>query len=313
LLLQSGSAGIFAMKLEVLEVKKRYGAVQAVDGVSLSVSPGRIYGLLGPNGAGKTTTIRMIMNIIAPDQGQILFDGKPIRPVDKNRIGYLPEERGLYRKMVLNELLHYFASLKARRRGEVQERIDGWLERFDLSDWQLRKVEHLSKGMRQKVQFIVSVLHDPDILVLDEPFAGLDPLSTEQLRMAVLDLGRQGKTIVLSTHIMEQAERMCSSILIIDHGREVLSGSVDGIKRRFGSNSVIVEFEGDAAVLQHCKLTGDVISYPRWVEAELAPGVTADELLAYLVGKVSIKRFEVLAPSLNKIFIDQLRKDEEGG
>jgi ABC-2 type transport system ATP-binding protein len=296
------------MQLQVQDVKKRYGALQAVDGVSLTAAPGKIYGLLGPNGAGKTTTIRMIMNIIAPDQGRILFDGKPIHPGDKNRIGYLPEERGLYRKMVLNELLLYFASLKGRRRAEVQASIDGWLERFDLSQWKMRKVEELSKGMSQKVQFIVSVLHDPEILVLDEPFAGLDPVSTEQLRKAVLDLGKQGRTILLSTHIMEQAERMCSAILIIDHGREVLSGSVEGIKSRFGRNSVIVEFDGEPDILQRCDLTRDVISYPRWVEAELAEGVSADQLLGYLVGKVSIKRFEVVAPSLHKIFIDQLEK-----
>ena len=296
------------MMLQVQNVKKRYGAVQAVDGVSLTASPGKIYGLLGPNGAGKTTTIRMIMNIIAPDQGQILFDGKPIRPGDKNRIGYLPEERGLYRKMVLNDLLHYFASLKGRRRGGVQNRIDDWLERFDLAEWKMRKVEELSKGMSQKVQFIVSVLHDPDILVLDEPFAGLDPVSTEALRKAVLELGKQEKTILLSTHIMEQAERMCSTILIIDSGREVLSGSVEAIKSRFGKNSVIIEFDGDVDILHGCDLIGAVISYPRWVEAELAAGVSADQLLGYLVGKVSIKRFEVVTPSLHKIFIDQLEK-----
>jgi len=296
------------MMLQVQSVKKSYGAVQAVDGISLTASPGKIYGLLGPNGAGKTTTIRMIMNIIAPDQGRILFDGKPISPGDKNRIGYLPEERGLYRKMILNDLLHYFASLKGRKRGEVQSRIDDWLERFDLSEWKMRKVEELSKGMSQKVQFIVSVLHDPDILVLDEPFAGLDPVSTEALRKAVLELGKQEKTILLSTHIMEQAERMCSTILIIDSGREVLSGSVEAIKSRFGKNSVIIEFDGDADILHGCDLIGTVISYPRWVEAELAEGVNADELLGYLVGKLSIKRFEVVTPSLHKIFIDQLEQ-----
>jgi ABC-2 type transport system ATP-binding protein len=296
------------MKLQVQDVKKRYGAVQAVDGVSFTASPGKIYGLLGPNGAGKTTTIRMIMNIITPDQGQILFDGKPIHPEDKNHIGYLPEERGLYKKMIVNELLLYFASLKGRKRSEIQDRIDRWLERFDLLDWKMRKVEELSKGMSQKVQFIVSVLHDPSILVLDEPFVGLDPVSTEALRTAVLDLGKQEKTILLSTHLMEQAERMCGAILIIDHGREVLSGPVEGIKSRFGKNSVIVEFDGDADVVQRSDLTVDVISYPRWVEAELAPEATPDQLLGYLVGKVSVKRFEVVTPSLHKIFIDQLEK-----
>jgi ABC-2 type transport system ATP-binding protein len=298
------------MDLEVLEVKKSYGSIQAVDGVSLKASPGGIYGLLGPNGAGKTTTIRMIMNIIIPDQGQILFDGKAIQPADKNRIGYLPEERGLYKKMVVNDLLLYFASLKGRNRSEVQPGIDRWLERFDLEEWKSKKVEELSKGMSQKIQFIVSVLHDPDILVLDEPFAGLDPVSSESLRNAVLDLGRQEKTILLSTHIMEQAERMCSEISIIDSGREVLSGAVERVKSRFGRNSVIIEFDGKPEIIKDCKLVAELISYPRWVEAELAAGVTPDQLLGYLVGKVSIKRFEVVTPSLHKIFIDQLERGQ---
>ncbi len=296
------------MKVEVLEVKKRYGAVQAVDGVSLTATPGKIYGLLGPNGAGKTTTIRMIMNIIAPDQGRILFDGRPINPSDKNRIGYLPEERGLYKKMTVNELLLYFASLKGRARADTQQSIDSWLERFDLTEWKTKKVEELSKGMSQKIQFVVAVLHDPDILFLDEPFAGLDPVSTESLRGAILDLGKGGKTILLSTHIMEQAERMCSQILIIDHGREVLSGSVEQIKSRYGENSVIIEFDGDPEIIHRSDLIADAISYPRWLEARLAQGVTPDGLLSFLIGKVSIKRFEVVTPSLHKIFIDQLKK-----
>jgi len=296
------------MNLAVVEVSKSYGALRAVDELSFEAFPGRIYGLLGPNGAGKTTTIRMIMNIIVPDRGRILFDAGAIQTGDKNRIGYLPEERGLYGKMVVNELLLYFASLKGKSRAAVQPSIDRWLERFDLMEWKSKKVDELSKGMAQKLQFVVSIIHDPDLVVLDEPFAGLDPVSTEQLRKAVLELGERGKTILLSTHIMEQAERMCSEILIIDHGRELLSGPVERVKSRFGRNSVVIEFDGDARIIRDCELVANLIEYPRWVEAELAEGANADRLLACLVGKVAIRRFEVVAPSLHKIFVDRLKK-----
>jgi ABC-2 type transport system ATP-binding protein len=294
------------MDLEVLEVGKSFGPLRAVDGVSFRVGGGRIFGLLGPNGAGKSTTIRMIMNIIAPDAGSILFDGQPIRPEDKDRIGYLPEERGLYRKMEVEAALQYFASLKNRTRSETSRNIDRWLERFELLEWRRRRIEELSKGMSQKLQFIVAALHDPEILVLDEPFAGLDPMSTDTLRDAVLELERLGKTILLSTHIMDQAERMCREILIIDHGREVLAGTVDSLKRRFGRNSVVIEFEGDVEQIRSSGMVTNVLSYPRWVEADLAEGCTADRLLAALVGKMSIRRFEVMAPSLHKIFVRQV-------
>jgi ABC-2 type transport system ATP-binding protein len=299
------------MRIEVQGLGKRYGAVQAVDGVSFQAQAGRIFGLLGPNGAGKTTTIRMIMNIIAPDEGRILFDGQPIREADKNRIGYLPEERGLYKKMPVNELLLYFAALKGRGREETQPRIDEWLQRLELASWKKSKVEELSKGMSQKVQFLVAILHDPEVLFLDEPFAGLDPVSTEVLRAAVLELEQRGKTVLLSTHIMEQAERMCGEILIINHGREVLSGTMESVKSRFGKNSVVVEFDGDAGAVGRTGMVFNVTAYPRWVEAELKEGCTPDGLLAALVGRISIKRFEVVAPSLHKIFLTQL--GAEGG
>jgi ABC-2 type transport system ATP-binding protein len=300
------------MTLEVINLRKSFGALRAVDGLSFRAGGGGIFGLLGPNGAGKTTTIRMIMNILAPDDGQILFEGQPIRPQDKDRIGYLPEERGLYKKMEVGEALLYFASLKNRSRSEVQNDVDRWLARFELGDWKRRKIEELSKGMSQKLQFIVAVLHDPDIVFLDEPFAGLDPVSTESLREAILELSRRGKAVLLSTHIMDQAERMCSEILIIDHGREVLAGPVESVKSRFGKNSVVIEFDGDPEIVSSSGLVSRVITYPRWVEAELAEGRRADELLAALVGKLSIKRFEVMAPSLHKIFVRHVGAREVG-
>ncbi len=302
------------MMVEVCNVRKRFGsgpsAVQAVDGVSLRAGEGRIFGLLGPNGAGKTTVIRMIVNILAPDEGAVLFDGRPIRPQDKRLIGYLPEERGLYKKMPVNDLLLYFAALKGRPRREVQPGIDAWLERFGLADWKKRKVEELSKGMSQKVQFIAAVAHDPQVIFLDEPFSGLDPVGAEALREAVLELGREGRTILLSTHIMEQAERMCGEILLIHRGRPVLAGTLEQIKSRFGRNSVVVEFDGDPEVVRASGLVSGLIAYPRWVEAQLAEGATADDLLRALVGRLSIRRFEVVAPSLHRIFLRQVGAEE---
>jgi ABC-2 type transport system ATP-binding protein len=294
------------MKVEVQEVRKRFGALVAVDGVSFRAQEGRIFGLLGPNGAGKTTTIRMIMNILAPDEGSILFDGRPISRGDKDRIGYLPEERGLYRKMAVGDLLQYLGSLKGVGRWEGQARIERWLERFELSEWKKRKVEELSKGMAQKVQFIATVLHEPQLVFLDEPFSGLDPVATEVLRETVLELARGGTTVLLSTHIMEQAERMCHELLIIDHGREVLSGSMESIKASFGRDSVVVEFDGDLQLIRSHPSVAGLIAYPRWVEVELGPGASPDDLLAGLAGRLSIRRFEVVAPSLHKIFLSRM-------
>ena len=294
------------MKVEVVDLQKRYDAVQAVDGVSFQTDEGSIFGLLGPNGAGKTTIIRMIMNIIAPDSGRILFDGRPIAEEDKDRIGYLPEERGLYKKMLVGDLLLYFASLKNRTAGEVENSIDRWLERFDLSDWKKRKVEKLSKGMSQKVQFIAAIAHDPEIVFLDEPFAGLDPISSDTIREAIVDLKAKGKTILFSTHIMDQAERLCNQIFLINRGQEILSGSLDQVKSRFGDNRVIIEFDGDMSFLKQTHTVSSMIEYPRYIEAKLSEGKSPDDLLQAVVGRVSIRRFEVVSPSLHKIFVEQV-------
>jgi ABC-2 type transport system ATP-binding protein len=299
--------------IELRDVRKSFGALKAVDGVSLTTDAGEVFGLLGPNGAGKSTTIRMIMKILAPDSGSILFNGAPILDDDKSRIGYLPEERGLYRKVKIGEMLLYLAGLKGADPSTSARRLDEWLERFGLAPWKRRPPEELSKGMAQKAQFIAAVLHDPEFIFLDEPFSGLDPVSTDELREAVLELARKGKTVLLSTHNMETAEKICSRILIMDHGRVVVSGLLADVKGRYGKNCVSVEFDG-VLDLERFPLPVSVISrFPRYVEMELAEGTGAQEVLAALVGRVSIRRFEVVAPSLHGIFVQIVGKGERGG
>ena len=292
--------------IEVEHIFKTYGSTVAVSDLSFKSSPGEIFGLLGPNGAGKSTTIRMIMNIIAPESGRILFKGSVLNAKDKDRIGYLPEERGLYKKLTVAEVLRYLASLKNVDAAAADRRMNDWLERFGLSEWKDRKVDELSKGMAQKVQLTAAVIHDPDFVFLDEPFSGLDPVSTDVLRDAVVDLNRAGKTVLFSTHNMEQAERICHSILVLNKGQEVISGRLADVKERYGKRSVAVEFDGDLAFLDEHPGVAHVIRYPRWAEIDLADGHTADELFAALAGRVSVRRFEVLSPSLHKIFVDQL-------
>jgi ABC-2 type transport system ATP-binding protein len=290
--------------IELRSVTKSYGPVKAVDKISFMTKAGEIFGLLGPNGAGKSTTIKMIVNILQADSGSILFNGNPISEADKDRIGYLPEERGLYRKVRINEMLLYLASLKNADPSAAEKRLDKWLSRFDLMDWKTRTPEALSKGMAQKVQFIASVLHDPEFLFLDEPFSGLDPVSTDVLREAVLELGSRGTTILFSTHNMEVAEKICSRLLIIDRGREVISGSLAEIKSRYGHNTVAVEFDGTLDFGSLSNLVSSVSRFPRWVEMELAEGASAQTLLQRLVGQVSVRKFEVVSPSLHKLFVE---------
>lgn len=297
--------------IELQGVTKRFGDLVAVHEVSFTARQGMVFGLLGPNGAGKSTTIRMIMNILAPDSGAILFGGKPLTEVDKERIGYLPEERGLYKKVTVNDMLIYLGELKGRSRNQLQPRIDSWLERFDLVEWKNKKIEELSKGMSQKVQFIGSVAHDPELLFFDEPFSGLDPVSSDMLRDQIIELGNSGKTILFSTHILDHAERICNDILIINKGKEVTRGSMEGVKDSHGTRSVIIEFDGEFAALDSLPMVKQAIRYPRYVEAELADGADSDELLAALVGRVSIRRFELVSPSLHKIFVDLVGKPVE--
>ena len=290
--------------LEALSIRKTYRTVKAVDSLSFEARPGEVFGLIGPNGAGKSTTIRMVMGIIAPDAGELRFEGKAMGDTSRSRIGYLPEERGLYRKAKVGELLRYFAALKGAPPAAASARIREWLVRFDLGEWEGRKVEELSKGMAQKVQFIGSIAHDPDLVLFDEPFAGLDPVSQDLILEAMLGLKTFGKTVLVSTHVMEHAEKLCDRILMIDHGREVTSGTLAEVKTRHGSDTVQVECDGDAAFVAALPCVAKVALWPRAFEARLAAGAEPDELYRALAGRLKIRRFEALAPSLHSIFVE---------
>jgi ABC-2 type transport system ATP-binding protein len=285
--------------------------VQAVAGLSFEARPGEIFGLIGPNGAGKSTTIRMIMNIIAPDSGTIRFDGSPLSEADKDRIGYLPEERGLYRKAKLGEVLEYLAAIKGAKPALYRPSIDAWLERFGLSEWKNRKVQELSKGMAQKAQFIAAVAHNPSVVFFDEPFSGLDPLAQDELLAVMVELKQKGATVLFSTHIMEHAEKICERILLMDKGKEVVYGSMADIKAQYGRNAVQLEFDGDASFVAGLDFVESVVSYPRWIEVELKEDADPDALFRALAGRLRVRRFETVAPSLHKIFVRLVGGEEE--
>jgi ABC-2 type transport system ATP-binding protein len=299
------AANEITVKLD--RVSKRFGEFTAVKELSLSVRAGRVFGLLGPNGAGKTTSIRMIVNITAPDSGNIALFGRKIDSELQNRIGYLPEERGLYRRMRVADQLRFFAELKNVRGKQVESKIDEWLARVKLSDWKNKRSMELSKGMQQKVQFITAVLHDPELLILDEPFSGLDPINVELLKEIVLDLKRAGKTIIFSTHQMEVAERICDDICLLNRSEKVFEGSLREIKSSFGRNSVAVRCEGGDGVLDDPALVSKVVHHADETQALLAQGADAQVLLRRLIESgARIGKFEMIEPSLNDIFITKV-------
>jgi len=292
-------------------VSKSFGEFIAVRELSLDVRAGRVFGLLGPNGAGKTTTIRMIVNITAPDSGSISLFGRQIDSTTQDRIGYLPEERGLYRRMRVADQLRFFAELKNVRGKEVEKKIDEWLERVKLSEWKNKRSIELSKGMQQKIQFITSVIHDPDLLILDEPFSGLDPINVELLKEIVLDLKRHGKTIIFSTHQMEVAEKICDDICLINRSEKVLEGSLRELKSSFGRNAIAVRCEGGDGVLDDPALVSKVVRHADEAQALLAPGANAQTLLRRLIDSGAIiGRFEMVEPSLNDIFITKVTEHQ---
>jgi ABC-2 type transport system ATP-binding protein len=303
--------------VEIENVGKRYAAHDAVRDLTLRVPKGSVYGLLGPNGAGKTTTIRMILNIIAPDQGSIRILGVPSN--DRritDRIGYLPEERGLYRKMQVRRILRFLAELKGVSRRDADKRIDEWLERFDLKtaekDWGLAKIDELSRGMQQKVQFIGTLLHDPDLVILDEPFSGLDPINAQALKDTILDLSRRGKTVIFSTHLMDNAERICDSVCILARGSKVLDGTIRSIKESHGTRNIALSIDGPitngvSEVLADQRLISRVDDSNRFFEIELAPDASAQDLLRRIVDTGAVvQRFELVQASLHQIFLEKV-------
>ena len=292
--------------LRLIGVTKAFAGHTAVHPLDLEVARGSIFGLLGPNGAGKTTTLRMVMNVLGPDGGTVEVLGRPSDLPARNRIGYMPEERGLYPRMVVEEQLVYFAQLKGVSRGDALARLGPWLERLELASWRKRKLNELSKGMQQKAQFIATILHDPEILILDEPMSGLDPVGRDVMLDVLLDLSRLGKTLVLSSHQMETVERLCDSIALIDRGRKILDGPVSEVKRRHGPNAVALAFEGDGSFLAALPGVKSVSDSGRYVEIRLNEGADPQVVLREAAARLRLTRFEVIEPSLHDIFVEQV-------
>jgi ABC-2 type transport system ATP-binding protein len=288
-------------------VSKRFDSVVAVDNLSLRIGQGSVFGLLGPNGAGKTTSLRMAMHILMPDQGTIQVLGQPASERTQDLIGYLPEERGLYLRMKVREVLVFLAALKGLSEGEAWKRALAWLERLDLASWAEKKVNDLSTGMQQKVQFIAAVIHQPPLLILDEPFTGLDPINATAIKDIMLELRQQGTTIILSTHRMEQVEMMCDAICLINHGRSVLAGDLRAIKQSYGTNTLRIEYSGDDGFLSQSSLVERVNHYGAMVEARLRPGADPQEILRAAIERgVRLTRFELVEPPLHDIFIEKV-------
>ena len=294
--------------LVVENLRKEYKNIVAVDNISFKVEEGRIFGILGPNGAGKTTTLRTVLNIIRPTSGKITFNNKPITNEFLNTIGYLPEERGLYKRSKVTDVILYFAGLKKMPRNKALSEAKSWLKKLEIEQYADKKIEELSKGNQQKVQFIVSVVHDPDLLILDEPFTGFDPINQTLIKETVLSFVTAGKIIILSTHQMETVEKLCSDILLINKGVELYQGSLGNLKKNFGTNTVKIEFDGDAEFISSLNGVQNVDRYRNYAEIQLKDNIDPSEFLKMIVNKIKIKSFSVLEPTLNKIFIDVINQ-----
>jgi len=287
-------------------VGKAFAGHVAVKDLSLTVPRESVFGLLGPNGAGKTTTLRMIMNILGTDTGEIEILGQPADHAVRDRIGYMPEERGLYPRMVLEEQLLFLAEIKGTPRAEAARRLPAWLERMGLADWAKKRVNELSKGMQQKAQFIATVLHEPEVLIMDEPMSGLDPVGTNLLRDVLLELKRKGTTLVLSSHQMETVERLCDRVALINRGEKVLDGAVSEVKRRYGKNTVVLEYDGDGAFLAGCPGVAKVSDSGRHAEIRMKDGADPQLILREAAARLRVSRFEIVEPSLHDIFVEQV-------
>jgi ABC-2 type transport system ATP-binding protein len=298
--------------LSIRHIEKQYAGHKALSDVSLEVESGQIFGLLGPNGAGKTSLIRIINQITAPDSGEVFFNGEKLNQSHINRIGYLPEERGLYKKMEIGEQMIYLARLKGLTRDEAQKRLKFWFEKLGMETWWKKKIEELSKGMQQKAQFVATVLHEPDLIILDEPFSGFDPVNAELIKDEILELNRKGATILFSTHRMESVEELCDAIALINLSHKILDGKVKAIRNSYRNNTYVVEYSGEQLSFNGTQpfevLSESMDDDRHMIKISPKDDNTANEILQYLIPKTSIHMLQELIPSMNEIFIENVNK-----
>lgn len=301
--------------ISIRNIVKQYASHRALDNVSMEIEQGKVFGLLGPNGAGKTSLIRIINQITAPDSGEILFNGERLNQAHIGRIGYLPEERGLYKKMEIGEQILYLAQLKGLSKDEAKRRARYWFERLEIQGWWHKKIEELSKGMQQKAQFVATVIHEPDLLILDEPFTGFDPVNAEIIKSEILELNKKGATIIFSTHRMETVEEMCDSIALINLSQKILDGKVKEIKRRYRNGTYKLEYEGARVDFGRNAPFSilDERDHGGYHEIKLRinPNITVNEVLSYMLPMVSIHRLEEMIPTMNEIFIETVNKSKK--
>lgn len=298
--------------LSIRNIVKQYAAHRALDDVSMDIEKGRIFGLLGPNGAGKTSLIRIINQITAPDSGTVLFNGEKLNQSHIERIGYLPEERGLYKKMPIGEQIMYLAKLKGLSSAEVKKRIHYWFEKLEIQSWWNKKAEELSKGMQQKAQFVATVLHHPDLLILDEPFSGFDPVNAEVIKNEILELNRNGATIIFSTHRMESVEELCDSIALINKSHKILDGAVSDIRKSYRNNTYLLEYHADRPVVfeqaPFTIVSETTLADARQVKLRLNEGRSVNEALQFMIPQARINGLEEVIPSMNEIFIEKVKQ-----
>jgi len=298
------------LALEVIELTKTFNGITAVDKASFNVPGGSVFGLIGRNGAGKTTTLRMMMNIYIPDSGKVILHGKEVGQDFKDSVGYLPEERGLYKKMKVMDILLFLAELKGKKKKDVEKKALALLEKFELANRKDSKIEELSKGNQQKVQFISTILHDPEFLIFDEPFAGLDPINTNLLKEIILSMKDEGKAIIFSTHLMDFAERMCDHIAMIDQGKIILSGEMDEIKSRYAKSNVSINYEGDISFLKNHPIIERIENFGNSTGIKVKSPEQIQELLKLLVqNNVTVKKFNANEISLHEIFVSLAGKE----
>ncbi|WP_026902483.1 ABC transporter ATP-binding protein [Pedobacter glucosidilyticus] len=295
--------------LSIRNIVKEYAKHRALDDVSIEIEKGKIFGLLGPNGAGKTSLIRIINQITAPDSGEVYFNGEKLNPQHINKIGYLPEERGLYKKMEIGEQMLYLAQLKGLSKADAIKRIKFWFEKMEMQTWWKKKVEDLSKGMQQKVQFVATVLHDPELIILDEPFSGFDPVNAEIIKDEILELNKKGTTIIFSTHRMESVEQLCHHIALIHKSHKILDGSIKDIKNVYRNETYKIKYEGSLNLSQYSNfevIQEDILDETKEITIKLNSGISTNDVLLELIPQVQIKHIEEVIPSINEIFIQKV-------